>query len=63
MNTKTNTITEENNTISRIIIIIENNEKKVRNILYQREMLQELLTLPEHLSSPRFLVGFVLLDL
>ena len=33
MNTKTNTITEENNTISRIIIIIENNEKKVRNIL------------------------------
>jgi hypothetical protein len=24
---------------------------------------QELLTLPEHLSSPRFLVGFVLLDL
>jgi len=24
---------------------------------------QELSTLPEHLSSPRFLVGFVLLDL
>jgi hypothetical protein len=24
---------------------------------------QELLTLTEHLSSPRFLVGFVLLDL
>jgi hypothetical protein len=24
---------------------------------------QELLTLPEHLSSPRFLMGFVLLDL
>jgi hypothetical protein len=24
---------------------------------------QKLLTLPEHLSSPRFLVGFVLLDL
>jgi hypothetical protein len=24
---------------------------------------QELLTLPEHLSSPRFLVGFVVLDL
>ena len=23
---------------------------------------QELITLPEHLSSPRFLVGFVLLD-
>ena len=26
-------------------------------------MEQELLTLPEHLSSPRFLIGFVLLDL
>ena len=26
-------------------------------------MEQELLTLPEHLSSPRFLVGFVLRDL
>jgi hypothetical protein len=26
-------------------------------------MEQELSTLPEHLSSPRFLVGFVLLDL
>jgi len=24
---------------------------------------QELITLPEHLRSPRFLVGFVLLDL
>jgi len=24
---------------------------------------EELLTLPEHLNSPRFLVGFVLLDL
>jgi hypothetical protein len=24
---------------------------------------QELLTLPEHLSHPQFLVGFVLLDL
>ena len=24
---------------------------------------QELLTLPEHLSSPRFVVGFMLLDL
>jgi hypothetical protein len=24
---------------------------------------QELLTLPEHMSSPRFLFGFVLLDL
>ena len=24
---------------------------------------QELLTLPRHMSSPRFLVGFVLLDL
>ena len=24
---------------------------------------QELLTLPEHLSSPTYLVGFVLLDL
>ena len=24
---------------------------------------QELPTLPEHMSSPRFLVGFVLLDL
>jgi len=24
---------------------------------------EELLSLPEHLSSPRFLVGFVLLDL
>jgi hypothetical protein len=23
---------------------------------------QEMLTLPEHMSSPRFLVGFVLLD-
>ena len=32
-------------------------------VRYNRGMLkQELLTLPEHLRSPRFLVGFVLLD-
>ena len=30
---------------------------------YPHHIFQELLTLPEHLSSPPVLVGFVLLDL
>ena len=35
------------------------------NIKFRKNRLleQKLLTFPEHLSSPRFLVGFVLLDL
>jgi hypothetical protein len=38
-------------------------EKEVKSKIKLALVEQELLTLPEHLSSPQFLMGFVLLDL
>ena len=52
--------------IPNLVLFVNPNDEMIWNILITRRrplVEQELLTLPEHMSSPRFLVVFVLLDL
>jgi hypothetical protein len=49
--------------VNRYFLENQGVEKEVKSKIKLALVEQELLTLPEHLSSPQFLMGFVLLDL